>query len=177
MAESEVLKVLVKEKSKIFLQDGRIVGKNAYIWKALSAELNGNLSARTLYAKTCDPSFRMKLDPNSSKEDEESQSTMCMPIDKTDSSKINSSLEESDLKFKLFADRLEFEKFIIEKEYDCQNKDRKRLRRFFRLKPGEWEEWLSDLIFDATKMKCGFNFVNHTIRADQKRGSINGDMK
>ena len=69
-----------------------------------------------------------KLDQNSSKEDEESPSTMCMPIDETDSSKINLSLEESDLKFKLFADRLEFERFIIEKEYDCQNKNRKRLR-------------------------------------------------
>ena len=86
----------------------------------------------------------------------------------------NCSMEENNFNFQIFCQKTEFEKFIVEKVYACQDGNKTRHRNYYRLSPGEWEDWLADLIFDATKLKCGFNFANHQIRSDKKGGTING---
>ena len=111
--ESEVLSILLRRKSEVILDSGKLIGKNALVWKSLSNELNGNLSGRTLYAKMCDPAFRKKVEGKYSKLP--SSELLNETKGLNDSSIINNSLDEGNFNFKLFADKDEFQKFIIGK--------------------------------------------------------------
>lgn len=44
------------------------------------------------------------------------------------------------------------------------------------LQPGKWQEVITDKFWEATRMKCGFQFKNHYISADAKSGVISGKL-
>jgi len=49
-----------------------------------------------------------------------------------------------------------------------------RLRKV--LQPGKRQELITNKFWDATHMKCGFQFKNHYISADAKSGVINSKI-
>lgn len=78
----------------------------------------------------------------------------------------------------IFLLREDFTNLIKEKVYKRQiNKKRKtyyRLRKV--LEPGKWQDLITDKFWQATRMKCAFQFKNHYISADTKSGVINGKL-
>lgn len=60
----------------------------------------------------------------------------------------------------------DFDSMVIEKKYG------KRLYK--KLDPGVYQKKISDLIWDKTHMKCGFDFKYHHLSWDLMTGSIKG---
>jgi len=56
-----------------------------------------------------------------------------------------------------------------------RNKMRKRIWKT--LRPGIWEEFFTDKIWDATHLRCGFQFRNHYLSNVGTSGYINGKYK
>ncbi|XP_039310233.1 uncharacterized protein LOC113005626 [Solenopsis invicta] len=71
--------------------------------------------------------------------------------------------------------RTEFTNLLTEKVYKRNvinaGKTYYRLRTV--LQPGKWQEMITDKFWEATHMKCGFQFKNHYISGDAKSGVIN----
>lgn len=74
--------------------------------------------------------------------------------------------------------REDFTNLLIEKVYKRRIKGKG--KSYYRLRnvlqPGKWQELMTDKFWEATRMKCGFQFKNHYISADAKTGVINGKI-
>lgn len=47
-------------------------------------------------------------------------------------------------------------------------------KKVVRLEPGVWQNEISERLWNATKLKCGFNFKNHYLSSDLSTGSAKG---
>ena len=158
----EVKSVILRRKTEILLDDGKLVGKNNDVWKYLSADLQGKHSARTLYSKMCNQKFRTEVL-------QERPNRLSLLTDTSDNEKTHQSMneninrtigEEDFLEFKIFSDKSEYEGLLISKTYAAKATSRRiQMTRFcLRLELGWWEDWISNKIWDITKLPCGFNF-------------------
>jgi len=68
----------------------------------------------------------------------------------------------------------EFEELIILKSYKRTNKNKVRNRIWKCLRPGIWEEFITNKIWDVMRLKCGFRFRNHYLSNIGISGHING---
>ena len=169
ISESLVISSILKMKDEIFLENGKLKSKTDEVWENISTDLDGKLSSRTLYSKMCNAGFRKNLNlyPDPCKEMNVRQNDTVISIDIEE---IRSDEEEDVIEFTLFVKREEYEKLFITKEY----KRNECTRSCLRLDPGKWEHWISDEIWDSTKILCGFNFRGHYLTQDGRAGKMEG---
>ena len=177
----EVKSVILRRKTEILLDDGKLVGKKNDIWKYLSADLQGKLSARTLYSKMCNQKFRTEVL-------QERPNRLSLLTDTSDNERTHQSMneninrtigEEDFLEFTIFGVKSEYEGLLISKTYTAKATSRRnQVTRFcFRLEPGRWEDWISNKIWDITKLPCGFNCHRQYISENGASGKIEGTLE
>jgi len=71
----------------------------------------------------------------------------------------------------------EFEELIVYTSYKRMQRNKMRKRIWKTLRPGIWEEFFTDKIWDATHLRCGFQFRNHYLSNIDTSGYINGKYK
>ena len=85
--------------------------------------------------------------------------------------------DENSLQFTIFAPCSQYEALITTKENRI-NKGTKRkhesTRSYFRLEGGRWQEWISNQIWEAPTLPCGFNFHRHYLTTDGAAGTLKG---
>ena len=177
----EVKSVILRRKTEILLDDGKLVGKNSDVWKYLSADLQRKLSARTLHSKTCIQKFRTEVL-------QERPNRLSLLTDTSDNEKIHQSMNENMnrtigegdfLEFTVFGVKSEYEGLLISKTYAAKATSRRnQVTRFcLRLEPCRLKDWISNKIWDITKLPCGFNFHRHYISENGASGKIEGTLK
>ena len=129
---------------------------------------------QTLYSKLCVRKLREQINQDAYSAYER-KDLQCLSHEEIESDESNCSSTAGDVwKFEILIDKEEFEKLIINVEYNRREAGHNYLRSCLKLKPGIWEELLSDEIYKATSLECAFNFINHSLTNDGKSGIING---
>lgn len=74
--------------------------------------------------------------------------------------------------------REDFTNLLVEKVYKRRINERGKTYYHLRkvLQPGKWQELITNKLWEATRMKCAFQFKNHYISTDAKTGIINGKI-
>lgn len=166
-------------KDDIFVGNGKLKSKNDEVWQKLSADLRGELSAKTLYSKICNPAFRKKLglDQKPCHEIILSENRgENLPDTSVEIEEICSDDEEDVMHFSIDSAKEEYEKLFVTKEYKRREFGRRQdsMRTCLRLEPGRWEHWISDEIWNVTKLPCSFNFRGHYLTQDGNAGKVEG---
>uniref|UniRef100_A0A6P7G042 Uncharacterized protein LOC114334561 n=1 Tax=Diabrotica virgifera virgifera TaxID=50390 RepID=A0A6P7G042_DIAVI len=169
----EITEKLLLYKSEIILLGDKVLSKNDHLWEKISEELGGKKTAKSLHSYvSCNkdgirdlmngreksekvPRFRESDQPNSSACDATFEENLYDAEDIIETKNCTISMKMSN--FKALA----------------QTKNHKN-RSVVKLKPGVWQQEISERIWNATKLKCGFNFKNHYLSADLSTGSAKG---
>ena len=147
----------------------KLKSKENEIWLIFSKELGGKLKQNTLYSRVCDirnkkpisiSNYENKLDASSQSTDVEN----------------NSGLAEDLQKFTIYSNKVKYEELLIEKlSIRRETKSNKEyMRHGLRLDPGKWENWITNEIWDSTKLSCSFNFRGHSVTDNGNFSTMQG---
>ena len=180
VSEDEMLSAIRKRKEEVFIdfESGKLKSKTEDVWKYLSDDLEGKLSARSLYSRMCEGNLRAKV--------LHAKKIGCEPfhyrkpdisLNETNDTNHSTVEDENSLEFTIFAPNCEYEELLTTKEYKIHKGTKQKhesTRSCFRLEGGRWQEWISNKIWQASTLPCGFNFHGHYLTTDGAAGTLRG---
>lgn len=178
------MKEAILKYKDVINSNNNIVSKTHDIWNVIASELENKVTTNNLYVFTMCNRYNVKSgifnqDVRTEKRSFEDSSALYNSEMWTEDS-INCSLDNSNSEkhFVISLIRQDFTNLLTEKVYKRKINDKGKTYYRFRkiLQPGKWQELITDRFWEATHMKCGFQFRNHYISADAKSGVINGKI-
>lgn len=173
---SIVVSTLFNYKEIILLANDKILSKTHSIWKQISEELEGKKSSSSLYSFVCDNKHGIRDLLNSREKVKKND----VPSNAIDDKNVES-VEDCDNSFNssFEADNPEIVKHILSmsrKNFNAMTTDKMyKGRKVKKLLPGVWQQKISELLWNYTKMSCGFNYKWHYLNNDLDSGSIHGE--
>lgn len=177
----EKMKEAILKYKDIVKNNTNIVSKTHDVWSAIAQDLKNEVTTNNLYLFTMCNRYNVKdiIFDKVCNEKKISANENTLSDLNWNESLINVSSDDSTIKnfYIISLLREEFTNLLTEKVYKHQTNNRGktyyRLRKV--LQPGKWQEVITNK-WEATHMKCGFQFKNHYISADAKSGTINGKL-
>lgn len=174
----EKMKEAILQYKDIVKNDNKIVPKTHDIWRTIAQDLSNKVTTNNLYLFTIGNRYNVKdIIFNKVCKDVSANESTLSDINCSDTS-INVSSDGSITEnfYVISLLREEFTNLLTEKVYKRQIKNKK--KTYYRLRtvlqPGKWQKVITNKFWEATRMKCGFQFKNHYISADARSGIING---
>lgn len=177
---SEKMKEAILKYKDIVKNNNNIVSKTHDVWTTIAQDLENKVTSNNLYVFTMCNRHNIKdlIFDKVCKDISANESTLSTISDSNfnESSTYISDHSRTENFYVISLLREEFINLLTEKVYKrhINNKGRTYYRLRKVLQPGKWQEVITDKFWEATRMKCGFQFKNHYISADAKSGVING---
>lgn len=182
--DPEKIKEAILKYKDIIKNNITIVSKKDNVWKIIAQELENKMTTNSLYVFTMCNRYNVRdiiFDKMCNDKEFSANENI---LNNWSESSVNTSsntntMENSDTMEKFYIISLlreDFTNLLTEKVYKRQlNNKRKMYYRWRKvLRPGKWQEIITNKFWETTHMKCGFQFKNHYISADTKSGIING---
>jgi hypothetical protein len=180
--KENIVNTILAYKNRVILLD-KIVSKHEAVWSEISIALSGHLTPASLYSIVSCNRFNVR-DKLLNRENanatinESDLSYSSSNMNDTTSSKnstLNNSRDKQHINFTIMVSICEFEDLIVLKSYKRTIKNKVRNRIWRTLRPGIWEEFITNKIWDVMRLKCGFRFRNHYLSNNGPiAGYING---
>lgn len=179
------MKEVILKCKDIINNNNSIISKTYDVWNVIARKLGSKVSTDNLYVFTMCNRYNTKSEilneEHSKSETRVSANESAVSDDSNwNERSISCSPGESynEKYFVISLLREDFTNLLCDKIYKRRVKEKGktyyRLRKV--LQPGKWQELITDKFWEATRMKCGFQFKNHYISADAKTGTINGKI-
>ncbi|CAG9820343.1 unnamed protein product [Phaedon cochleariae] len=82
------------------------------------------------------------------------------------------------MEFAMFISGTDFDDLTTTTVYKCsQRKWNQKYKQWRIFKKGQWENYMSKLIWQTARLGCGFNFKNHYVNLDRNAGRFDGYCK
>lgn len=180
---SEVKRVLMHNKDRIINKCG-IQSKTDPIWRELAKSLGDKCSANTLYTiVTCNKfGVRDELVGPKLSTIEKDMSDSYEPENDEDGVPSSASDDENKYNdsFTIPLLKSDFQDLITDRYYKRCEKSRNNkqyIRQCLVLEPGLWQDFITRELWNAVKLKCGFQFRNLKLRNDGKLCTIRGKCR
>jgi len=183
--DASLIKKAILKYKDVIIHNNKIVSKTHDIWNVIAQELQNKVTNNNLYVFTMCNRYGIKkeifnesvsCDVKSVSASENLLSDNSMWNEKSANYSLDSTCDEKYFIISLL--REDFRNLLIDKIY--KRRVKKKGKMYYRLRkilqPGKWQELITNKFWDATHMKCGFQFKNHYISADAKSGVINGKI-
>ena len=175
----KIKKTILKYKN-IINNNNKIISKTHDVWKVIAQELENKVTTNNLYVFTmCRYGVKNEILNKDACKCISASESLLNDSFSWDEGSINCSSDANKYDKKHIVISLlreDFTNLLIEKVYKRQIKGKTfyRLRKV--LQPGKWQELITNKFWEATHMKCAFQFKNHSISTDAKTGVINGKI-
>lgn len=172
----EIVAAIRKKRVEIVHEDGKLASKTNPVWESISTDLNNRIAGRTIYSLLCNKDFRDQAIGLPSKNPSDVSDSSFDQILDSSAGDLNATNSEIVMAFTIFADKDEFKKLCEEKVYIRREHARRKVydRRCIVLKPGLWQQWITNEIWREKRLKCAFNFRKHSVTKDATSGMMTG---
>lgn len=153
--KEKMINILLKYKTEILLPGDKIISQQDDVWKRVSEELEGKKLPASLHSYVCNnkDSIRDLLNNRERRQEKfepasapnRNNFSLSTDSDASDSSEVNET-KRITISMKMSA----FKKLVKCKRY--------KNREVLKLEPGVWQHEISERLWNAAKMKCGFNY-------------------
>lgn len=169
--KEKLINTLLKYETQIVLPGDKIVSQQDHVWQTVSEELEGKKLPASLHSYVCNNKDSVRELLNNRERRQEKFQHASAPNENNSSSFEDSDASEiseivKSKKITISMKISEFEKLVTRKKY--------KNREVLKLEPGAWQHQISERVWNATKMKCGFNYKYHHLSADLSSGSAKG---
>lgn len=178
---SKIKEAILKYKN-IINNNNNIISKTHDIWNIIARELENKVTSNNLYVFTMCNRYGIKnvilnKDTCNDKCVSASESLLSDSSNWNEGS-VTCSPDDNEKHLTISLLREDFTNLLVEKVYKRRVNEKGKM--YYRLRkvlhPGKWQELLTNKFWEATHMKCGFQFKNHYISADARTGTINGKI-
>lgn len=146
------------------------MSKSDIVWSRISEDLGKKKSGNSLYTFVCNNKHGVRDVLNNKKVEVLRAPSQQQSNEKAmDDSSSNSSMDVDEEFIKtitLSMSRHHFNQMVADKTYKS--------RCVKKLMPGVWQKEVSERLWNATKLRCGFHFKNNYLNNDLTSGSIKG---
>lgn len=183
---SKIKEVILKYK-EIINNNNNVISKTHDIWNIIARELENKITSNGLYVFVMFNRYGVKnaiLNKevcndkcvSASESLLSNSSSNWNEVSITSSPDVYSENAYSEKHLVISLLKEDFTNLLVEKIYKRREKGKMYYRLRKVLQPGKWQELITNKFWEATHMKCGFQFKNHYISADEKTGVINGKI-
>lgn len=171
--KEDIINTIISFKDRVIVLN-KVTSKCDSVWSDISVSLRSVISPLSLYTiVTCNKyGIRNKLTHSVEDTNVTDNGDISNTVSDASLSRYSESFEPINFTITITPD--EFEGLIVFKSYKRMQRNKVRRRLWRTLRPGIWEDFITNKIWDAVRLKCGFRFHNHYISSNDISGYING---
>ncbi|KAG5861870.1 hypothetical protein JTB14_024752 [Gonioctena quinquepunctata] len=166
--------------------DEKIVPRSNKVWKDIAISLNNDLTISSLYSMVSVNQYgileklgcRKETLPTEYEIDSFSENVSYSQNASKDTIDDSMNCSVGKMEFDMFISGPDFDAITTTTIYKCsQRKWNQKYKKWRVFKKGQWEDYMSKLIWHSARLSCGFNFRNHYVNLSRNAGRFDGYCK